>query len=114
GDSVTTDHISPAGSIGKTSPAGTYLVAHGVQVLDFNSYGSRRGNDRVMLRGTFANIRIRNFLAPGTEGGVTKYLGPPTQAGGASDSGASRAAVAAGPGGTPKQSDASTQTTPAV
>src|SRR6185503_20091158 len=75
GDSVTTDHISPAGNISKSSPAGKYLMEHGVQPADFNSYGSRRGNDRVMLRGTFANIRIRNFLAPGTEGGVTKYLG---------------------------------------
>ena len=77
GDSVTTDHISPAGNISKTSPAGKYLMEHGVGPADFNSYGSRRGNDRVMVRGTFANIRIRNFLAPGTEGGVTKYLGPP-------------------------------------
>ena len=74
GDSVTTDHISPAGSIKKDSPAGKYLMEHGVQPLDFNSYGSRRGNDRVMTRGTFANIRLRNLLAPGTEGGVTKYL----------------------------------------
>jgi aconitate hydratase len=71
---VTTDHISPAGSIKKDSPAGKYLMEHGVQPLDFNSYGSRRGNDRVMTRGTFANIRLRNLLAPGTEGGVTKYL----------------------------------------
>ena len=78
GDSVTTDHISPAGNISKTSPAGKFLVDHGVQPIDFNSYGARRGNDRVMVRGTFANIRIRNFLAPGTEGGVTKYLGPPS------------------------------------
>ncbi|HZL91778.1 MAG TPA: aconitate hydratase, partial [Pirellulaceae bacterium] len=77
GDSVTTDHISPAGNIAKSSPAGKYLMEHGVQPADFNSYGSRRGNDRVMLRGTFANIRIRNFLAPGTEGGVTKFLGAP-------------------------------------
>jgi aconitate hydratase len=77
GDSVTTDHISPAGNISKTSPAGKFLIDHGVPPADFNSYGSRRGNDRVMVRGTFANIRIRNFLAPGTEGGVTKYLGPP-------------------------------------
>ncbi|MGH7179004.1 MAG: aconitate hydratase AcnA, partial [Tepidisphaeraceae bacterium] len=74
GDSVTTDHISPAGSIKKDSPAGKYLMDHGVGPLDFNSYGSRRGNDRVMTRGTFANIRLRNLLAPGTEGGVTKYL----------------------------------------
>ena len=77
GDSVTTDHISPAGNIAKNSPAGKYLMEHGVQPADFNSYGSRRGNDRVMVRGTFANIRIRNFLAPGTEGGVTKFLGAP-------------------------------------
>jgi aconitate hydratase len=76
GDSVTTDHISPAGSIKKDSPAGHYLMEHGVQPLDFNSYGSRRGNDRVMTRGTFANIRLRNLLAPGTEGGFTTYLGP--------------------------------------
>jgi aconitate hydratase len=75
GDSVTTDHISPAGSISKTSPAGLYLQAHGVGPADFNSYGSRRGNDRVMTRGTFANIRIRNQLVPGTEGGYTKFLG---------------------------------------
>jgi aconitate hydratase len=74
GESVTTDHISPAGSIKKDSPAGRYLLGHGVQPLDFNSYGARRGNDRVMTRGTFANIRLRNLLAPGTEGGVTKYL----------------------------------------
>ena len=74
GDSVTTDHISPAGSIAKTSPAGTYLVEHGVPPADFNSYGARRGNDRVMTRGTFANIRIRNLLAAGTEGGVTRLL----------------------------------------
>jgi aconitate hydratase len=74
GDSVTTDHISPAGSIAKASPAGAYLIEHGVSPVDFNSYGARRGNDRVMTRGTFANIRIRNAIAPGTEGGVTKYL----------------------------------------
>ncbi|MCO6456230.1 MAG: aconitate hydratase AcnA [Pirellulaceae bacterium] len=74
GDSVTTDHISPAGSIAKNSPAGKYLMEHGVQPVDFNSYGSRRGNDRVMLRGTFANIRIRNQMAPGTEGGWTRHL----------------------------------------
>ncbi|HXT11452.1 MAG TPA: aconitate hydratase [Candidatus Angelobacter sp.] len=73
GDSVTTDHISPAGSIKKTSPAGKYLVEHGVTYEDFNSYGSRRGNDRVMTRGTFANVRIKNLMAPGTEGGVTKF-----------------------------------------
>jgi aconitate hydratase len=71
GDSVTTDHISPAGTIGPTSPAGQYLIAAGVQPAMFNSYGSRRGNDRVMTRGTFANIRVRNELAPGTEGGFT-------------------------------------------
>ncbi|MGI8593194.1 MAG: aconitate hydratase [Solirubrobacteraceae bacterium] len=75
GDSVTTDHISPAGSIKRESPAGSYLVEHGVAPRDFNSYGSRRGNHEVMLRGTFANIRLRNQLAPGTEGGVTRYLG---------------------------------------
>ena len=74
GDSVTTDHISPAGSIKADSPAGLYLQQHGVKPLDFNSYGSRRGNDRVMTRGTFANIRLKNLLCPGTEGGVTKYL----------------------------------------
>jgi aconitate hydratase len=73
GDSVTTDHISPAGSIKKTSPAGKYLVEHGVEAADFNSYGSRRGNDRVMTRGTFANVRIKNLMVPGVEGGVTKY-----------------------------------------
>ncbi len=74
GDSVTTDHISPAGAIAAESPAGRYLQAHGVAPADFNSYGSRRGNDRVMIRGTFANIRLRNLLAPGTEGGVTIHL----------------------------------------
>jgi aconitate hydratase len=72
GDSVTTDHISPAGSIKKSSPAGKYLLGHGVACEDFNSYGSRRGNDRVMTRGTFANVRIKNLMAPGTEGGVTR------------------------------------------
>jgi len=72
GDSVTTDHISPAGSIKKTSPAGKYLLEHGVAFEEFNSYGSRRGNDRVMTRGTFANVRIKNLMVPGTEGGVTK------------------------------------------
>ena len=77
GDSVTTDHISPAGSIKKDSPAGRFLVQHGVTAIDFNSYGARRGNDRVMTRGTFANIRLKNLLAPGTEGGVTRYLGKP-------------------------------------
>jgi aconitate hydratase len=73
GDSITTDHISPAGSIKKDSPAGKYLIAHGVQPADFNSYGARRGNHEVMMRGTFANIRLRNLLAPGTEGGWTTY-----------------------------------------
>ncbi|HMC23183.1 MAG TPA: aconitate hydratase, partial [Thermoanaerobaculia bacterium] len=71
GDSVTTDHISPAGSIKKDSPAGRYLMEHGVKPEDFNSYGSRRGNDRVMTRGTFANVRIKNLMVPGVEGGVT-------------------------------------------
>ncbi len=74
GDSITTDHISPAGSIAKTSPAGRFLIDKGVENKDFNSYGSRRGNDRVMTRGTFANIRLRNQLLPGTEGGVTRYI----------------------------------------
>lgn len=74
GDSVTTDHISPAGSIAENSPAGIYLKNNGVERKDFNSYGSRRGNHEVMMRGTFANIRIRNQMAPGTEGGVTTYL----------------------------------------
>ncbi len=73
-DSITTDHISPAGSIKKSSPAGVYLQAKGVKTEDFNSYGSRRGNHEVMMRGTFANIRIKNEVAPGTEGGVTKYI----------------------------------------
>ncbi len=72
GDSVTTDHISPAGSFKKTTPAGKYLVENGVAVEDFNSYGSRRGNDRVMTRGTFANVRIKNLMVPGVEGGVTR------------------------------------------
>src|SRR5207253_7313564 len=74
GDSVTTDHISPAGNISKDSPAGKFLIAAGVEPKDFNSYGARRGNDRVMTRGTFANIRIRNQLVPGVEGGVTRHL----------------------------------------
>jgi len=74
GDSVTTDHISPAGSIALDSPAAKYLQDHGVAPRDFNSYGSRRGNHEVMMRGTFANIRLRNLLAPGTEGGITRYL----------------------------------------
>ena len=74
GDSVTTDHISPAGSIKKNGPAGKYLMEHGVEPADFNSYGSRRGNHEVMVRGTFANVRLRNRMAPGTEGGVTRLL----------------------------------------
>jgi aconitate hydratase len=74
GDSVTTDHISPAGNIARTSPAGQYLVAHGIGPKDFNSYGARRGNHEVMVRGTFANVRLKNLLVPGTEGGVTRYL----------------------------------------
>jgi len=74
GDSVTTDHISPAGNIKADSPAGAYLMEHGVAQKDFNSYGSRRGNHQVMMRGTFANIRIRNEMAPGTEGGVTRHM----------------------------------------
>ncbi len=79
GDSVTTDHISPAGSIGPTTPAGRYLVDHGVERRDFNSYGARRGNHEIMMRGTFANVRLRNQLAPGTEGGVTVHLPDGTQ-----------------------------------
>ncbi|MSQ96371.1 MAG: aconitate hydratase AcnA [Gemmataceae bacterium] len=74
GDSITTDHISPAGSIKKDSPAGKYLMERGVQPADFNQYGARRGNDEVMVRGTFANVRLKNKLAPGTEGGVTRYF----------------------------------------
>jgi aconitate hydratase len=74
GDSVTTDHISPAGSIKVDSPAGRYLIEHGVQPADFNSYGSRRGNHEVMMRGTFANVRLRNQLVPGVEGGFTRHL----------------------------------------
>jgi aconitate hydratase len=74
GDSITTDHISPAGSIKKDSPAGKYLMENGVQPSDFNQYGARRGNDEVMVRGTFANVRLKNKLAPGTEGGVTRHL----------------------------------------
>ena len=73
GDSITTDHISPAGSIKAASPAGEYLLAHQVSALDFNSYGSRRGNHEVMMRGTFANIRIKNKMVPGVEGGVTVH-----------------------------------------
>jgi aconitate hydratase len=80
GDSITTDHISPAGSIKANSPAGEYLIAQGVVPAEFNSYGSRRGNHEVMVRGTFANVRLRNKLAPGTEGGFTRFLpgGPVT------------------------------------
>jgi aconitate hydratase len=74
GDSVTTDHISPAGSIPKDGPAGKYLIERGVEPRDFNSFGSRRGNHEVMIRGTFANIRLKNLLAPGTEGGWTRHL----------------------------------------
>jgi aconitate hydratase len=74
GDSVTTDHISPAGNIAKSSPAAKYLMAQGVQPADFNQYGARRGNHEVMMRGTFANIRLRNLLLPGTEGGVTLHV----------------------------------------
>jgi aconitate hydratase len=74
GDSITTDHISPAGSIKVQSPAGKYLIEHGVQPKDFNSYGSRRGNHEAMVRGTFANVRLRNQLASGTEGGITRHL----------------------------------------
>ena len=75
GDSVTTDHISPAGAIKASSPAGQYLISRGISAVDFNSYGSRRGNDLVMTRGTFANVRIKNLMMPGVEGGVTKYFG---------------------------------------
>src|SRR6202044_1777549 len=74
GDSVTTDHISPAGNIAKSSPAAQYLMDQGVKPADFNSYGARRGNHEVMMRGTFANIRLRNLLLPGTEGGVTLHI----------------------------------------
>src|SRR5262245_29109490 len=74
GDSITTDHISPAGSIKPDSPAGRYLIERGVKPADFNSYGARRGNHQVMMRGTFANVRLRNRLAPGTEGGFTRHL----------------------------------------
>jgi aconitate hydratase len=74
GDSITTDHISPAGNIAKSSPAGKYLIAHGIEAKDFNSYGARRGNHEVMVRGTFANVRLRNQLVPGVEGGVTRFL----------------------------------------
>jgi aconitate hydratase len=74
GGSVTTDHISPAGGIKPTSPAGQYLIARGVEKAEFNSYGARRGNHEVMMRGTFANVRIRNLMVPGSEGGVTRHL----------------------------------------
>jgi len=74
GDSITTDHISPAGSIKKDSPAGKYLIEHGVKPADFNSYGSRRGNHEVMVRGTFANVRLRNKMVPNLEGGFTRHL----------------------------------------
>src|SRR3979490_1133659 len=74
GDSVTTDHISPAGNIAKASPAAKYLMAQGVAPVDFNQYGARRGNHEVMMRGTFANIRLRNLLLPGTEGGMTVHI----------------------------------------
>jgi aconitate hydratase len=74
GDSITTDHISPAGNIAKTSPAGKYLMENGIEPADFNSYGARRGNHEVMVRGTFANVRLRNQLVPGVEGGYTRYL----------------------------------------
>src|SRR5439155_26056589 len=73
-DSLTTERISPAGTIKDTSPAGKYLKSRGIEPRDFNSYGSRRGNDLVMTRGTFANVRIKNLIMPGTEGGVTKYF----------------------------------------
>src|SRR5437764_3888735 len=89
GDSVTTDHISPAGAIKASSPAGQYLVSRGIEPADFNSYGSRRGNDLVMTRGTFANVRIKNSMVAGTEGGVTKYYGSP-DGGGAVSGGKSR------------------------
>src|SRR5207244_13541482 len=74
GASVTTDHFSPAGNIARNSPAARYLVEHGVDPKDFNSYGARRGNHEVMMRGTFANIRLRNLLVPGVEGGVSVHL----------------------------------------
>ena len=74
GDSITTDHISPAGNIAKDSPAGKYLISLGVKPADFNSYGARRGNHEVMTRGTLANIRLRNQMAPGTEGGWTTHV----------------------------------------
>ncbi len=79
GDSITTDHISPAGNIKKDAPAGSFLIAHGVEPRDFNSYGARRGNHEVMMRGTFANVRLKNHLVPGVEGGVTRHLPGGTQ-----------------------------------
>ena len=81
GDSITTDHISPAGSIKKDGPAGKYLIEHGIDYADFNSYGARRGNDEVMVRGTFANIRIRNEMMGGKEGGNTIYYSASTPSG---------------------------------
>jgi aconitate hydratase len=87
GDTVTTDHISPAGAIKESSPAGKYLMSRGIQPRDFNSYGSRRGNDLVMTRGTFANVRIKNLMVPETEGGVTKYFGGNTAGGSKNGSG---------------------------
>jgi aconitate hydratase len=96
GDSVTTDHISPAGDIAENSPAGRYLLERGVPKPEFNSYGSRRGNDRVMTRGTFANVRLRNLLAPGTEGGWTVYLGRPGHEAGGPASPPSQAGPAPG------------------
>jgi aconitate hydratase len=74
GDSITTDHISPAGSIAKDGPAGDYLIDHKVKPVEFNSFGARRGNHDVMMRGTFGNIRLRNLMAPGTEGGITRFM----------------------------------------
>jgi aconitate hydratase len=92
GDSITTDHISPAGAIKDTSPAGKYLMSRGIQPRDFNSYGSRRGNDLVMTRGTFANVRIKNLMVPGTEGGVTKYFGP-SRTGGSKNGGGEQMSI---------------------
>ncbi len=89
GDSVTTDHISPAGAIKKDSPAGRFLTDNGVTFADFNSYGSRRGNDRIMTRGTFANVRIKNLMVPGSEGGVTRYFAPAQPVGTSEGSGGS-------------------------
>src|SRR5437868_2930218 len=100
GDSVTTDHISPAGAIKASSPAGRYLISRGIEPTDFNSYGSRRGNDLVMTRGTFANVRIKNLMVPGTEGGITKYYGKPDVA----------AAVSGGRSGNPAAETAAATT----